>query len=141
MKLRLGPFVTKEGEGIMKAKDFLKYQNWIVAGDVLNETKYAGRIYNALQEASYLVKGLHPKEENKAVIRSFQELSETEDVFQVLNLVINPMRGIDIVKEAHAYGIKKVLAQPGARSFEIQDFCVTHGMEYVEGCTLVELRR
>lgn len=123
----------------MEAKDFLKYKNWVVAGDVLNEMKYAGRIYQKLNRRGYHVAGFHPKEENPSVFNSFQELEEEDVKYEVLNLVINPTRGLEIVKEAEAYGIKMVLAQPGARSYEIQDFCVKHGMEYVEGCTLVEL--
>ncbi|WP_312712393.1 CoA-binding protein [Proteiniclasticum ruminis] len=123
----------------MEAKDFLKYKNWVVAGDVLNEMKYAGRIYQKLNRRGYRVAGLHPKEENPSVFKSFQEMEGEDEKYEVLNLVINPTRGLEIVKEAEAYGIKMVLAQPGARSYEIQDFCVKHGMEYVEGCTLVEL--
>lgn len=123
----------------MEAKDFLKYKNWVVAGDVLNEMKYAGRIYQKLNRRGYRVAGLHPKEENPSVFNTFQEIEEENEKYEVLNLVINPTRGLDIVQEAYTYGIKMVLAQPGARSYEIQDFCVKHGMEYVEGCTLVEL--
>ena len=123
----------------MEAKDFLKYKNWVVAGDVLNEMKYGGRIYQKLNRRGYHVAGLHPKEENPSVFKSFQDLEEEDVKYEVLNLVINPTRGLEIVQEAEAYGIKMVLAQPGARSYEIQDFCVKHGMEYVEGCTLVEL--
>lgn len=123
----------------MEAKDFLKYRNWVVAGDVLNEMKYAGRIYHKLNQRGYRVAGLHPKEENPSVFKSFQEIEGEDEKYEVLNLVINPVRGLEIVKDAHEYGIKMVLAQPGARSYEIQDFCAKNGMEYVEGCTLVEL--
>jgi predicted CoA-binding protein len=123
----------------MEAKDFLKYRNWVVAGDVLNEMKYAGRIYHKLNQRGYRVAGLHPKEENPSVFKSFQEIEGEDLKYEVLNLVINPVRGLEIVKDAHEYGIKMVLAQPGARSYEIQDFCAKNGMEYVEGCTLVEL--
>lgn len=123
----------------MEAKDFLKYRNWVVAGDVLNEMKYAGRIYHKLNQRGYRVAGLHPKEENPSVFKSFQEIEGKDEKYEVLNLVINPVRGLEIVKDAHEYGIKMVLAQPGARSYEIQDFCAKNGMEYVEGCTLVEL--
>ncbi len=81
-----------------------------------------------------------PKKRIHPSLNHSRRWTEGEDEkYEVLNLVINPTRGLEIVKEAEAYGIKMVLAQPGARSYEIQDFCVKHGMEYVEGCTLVEL--
>ncbi len=123
----------------MNASELLDYKNWIVVGDVLNETKYAGRIYNKLIKRGYNVIGMHPLEESEEVYNSFSELNESEEKFEVLNLVINTGRGIKIVEEAHEYGIKMILAQPGARSHEIKEFCEDNGIEYVEGCTLVEL--
>lgn len=123
----------------MDAGRLMKYKNWVVAGDIHNPSKYAIKIYNKLIKRGYNVVGMHPLDESEDVYNSFSELNNREEKFEVLNLVINPRRGIEIVKEAHEYGIKMVLAQPGARSHEIREFCENNGMSYVEGCTLVEL--
>ena len=123
----------------MDASELLKYKNWVVAGDVHNQTKYAGRIYNKLIKRGYNVAGMHPLDEKEDVYNSFSELNDQDGKFEVLNLVVNPRRGIEIVKDAHEYGIKMIMAQPGARSHEIREICENNGIEYVEGCTLVEL--
>jgi predicted CoA-binding protein len=117
----------------------MEYKNWVVAGDVHNETKYAGRIYKKLNRRGYNVVGMHPLDSREDVYNSFADLKNREEKFEVLNLVVNPARGLQIVQEAYEYGIRLVMAQPGARSHEIRDFCEKNGMEYVEGCTLVEL--
>ncbi|MCS4465479.1 CoA-binding protein [Clostridium botulinum] len=41
---------------------------------------------------------------------------------EVLDLCINPIKGLDIVKEASKLGINKILIQPGAESNEIINF-------------------
>lgn len=123
----------------MDANELMEYKNWVVAGDVHNEMKYAGRIYKKLIRRGYNVVGMHPLDTREDVYKSFAELKLKDDKFEVLNLVVNPVRGLEIVQEAFEYGIRLVMVQPGARSHEIRDFCEKNGMEYVEGCTLVEL--
>jgi len=124
---------------MMDASEMMNFKNWVVAGDVTNEMKYAGRIYKKLKRRDYNVVGFHPLDENEEVLNTFAEVTNGETKFDVLNLVVNPERGLQIVKEAHDYGIRMVLAQPGARSEAIREYCKNQGMEYVEGCTLVEL--
>ncbi len=123
----------------MQASELMKYKNWVVAGDVHNETKYAGRIFKKLNRRGYNVVGMHPLDTREDVYNSFVDLKNSEEQFEVLNLVVNPKRGFEIIQEAYEYGIRMVMAQPGARSHEIREFCLNHGIEYVEGCTLVEL--
>ncbi len=123
----------------MNASDMMIYKKWVVVGDVGNEMKYAGRIYKKLKNCGYVAIGMHPMNKSDEFYSSFEELKEDVVELEVLNLVVNPIRGLEIVKEAHDYGIKFVLAQPGARSHEIKDFCENNGMEYAEGCALVEL--
>lgn len=119
-----------------EAEDLMEFKSWVVAGNVMEPYKYAFRIMNALIRNGYNVHGLHPLDIHEDVARSFSEIKDKVDV---LNLCVNPERGIEIVKDARAHGVDKVLAQPGARSSEIEEYCRNNGMSYVEGCTLVEL--
>ena len=124
---------------MMEASEMMAYKKWVVVGDVGNEMKYAGRIYKKLKNCGFDTVGMHPLNKNDEYYSSFEDLKKDNVELEVLNLVVNPVRGLEVVKEAHAYGIKYVLAQPGARSHEIKDFCSESGMEYAEGCALVEL--
>lgn len=122
----------------MLAKDFLDFKNWVVAGDVLNNTKYAYRILISLKEAGYNALGVNPRSADDQVYKSLKDISSE---IQVLDLCINPKSGITIIKEAKELGIKNVLIQPGAESDEIIEYCKHNGITAIEGCALVELAR
>lgn len=121
----------------MLAKDFLNFKNWCVIGDVGNEKKYAYRILNKLKENEYNVVGVSLKGGENI----FKSLSEVPYNIEVIDLCINPVKGIEFIKEAKALGINKVLIQPGAESEEILNFCKENGICSIEGCALVELSR
>ena len=122
----------------MKASEFLEYKNWVVVGDVLNRLKYAYKILSSLTEADFNVVGLNPSIKTGEAYTSLGDIPYKIDV---LNLCINPIKGIKILQEAHELKIDKVLIQPGAESPEILKFCRENGIQAIEGCTLVELRK
>jgi len=122
----------------MKASDFLDYKDWVVVGDVLNHLKYAYKILNSLKEAGFNVVGLNPSGKNE---EAYSSLGDIPYKIEVLNLCINPIKGIKILQEAHELKIDKVLIQPGAESSDILNFCRENGIQAIEGCTLVELRK
>jgi len=118
--------------------DFLNYKNWVVIGDVLNSTKYAYRILNALKEHGLNVSGIHPKDESGLVYRSLKEVPYS---IEVIDLCINPKYGMEFIKEAKGMGINNILIQPGAESPEIIKFAEENKMSAVEGCALVSLSK
>ena len=122
----------------LKAYELLNYKNWVVVGDVLNPSKYAYSILNSLKTYGFNVVGINPSIENKDV---YSKLSDVPYKVEVLNLCINPYKGINIIKAAHALKIERVLIQPGAESLEILEFCSVNGIDAIEGCTLVELSK
>jgi len=122
----------------LKASEFLEYKDWVVVGDVLNRLKYAHKILNSLKEAGFNVVGLNPSVKNG---EAYNNLSDIPYKIEVLNLCINPTKGIKILQEARQLNIDKILIQPGAESSEILDFCRENGILAIEGCTLVELRK
>jgi len=123
---------------ILKASEFLEYKNWVVVGDVLNRLKYAYKILSSLKEADFNVVGLNPSINSDEVYDSLKNIPYK---IEVLNLCINPSKGIKILQEAHELKIDKVLMQPGAESPEIINYCKENGIQAIEGCTLVELRK
>ena len=123
---------------ILKASEFLYYKNWVVVGDVLNHLKYAYKILNSLKESGYNAVGLNPSVTNE---EAYNKLSDIPYKIEILNLCINPNKGIKILQEAHELKIDKILIQPGAESPEILNFCMENGIQAIEGCTLVELRK
>ncbi|SKA79127.1 Predicted CoA-binding protein [Clostridium sp. USBA 49] len=122
----------------MNAGEFLNFKNWVVAGDVLNPDKYAYKILNALKNAGFNVEGVNPKDTSGNTYKSIKEVPYKIDV---LDLCINPIKGLSIIKEAKELNIDKVLIQPGAESEEILEFCKNNGITAIEGCALVELSK
>ncbi|KAJ49136.1 putative CoA-binding protein [Clostridium tetanomorphum] len=120
----------------MDGQQLLEYRNWIVAGDVLNDSKYAHRILNTLKESGYKVQGLNPMSDDERVYKSLKDIEYKIDV---IDLCINPINGLEVVKEAHDLGINKILIQPGAESEDILSFCAEKGIIAIEGCVLVEI--
>lgn len=122
----------------LDASQFLNYKNWVVVGDVLNPSKYAYKILNSLKKHGFNVVGVNPSIENEGI---YTTLSDIPYKVEVLDLCINPYKGIKILHEAHDLKIDKVLIQPGAESPEIINFCKSSGMQVIDGCALVELSK
>lgn len=118
------------------SSDLMKLKNWVVVGDVLNSSKYAFRILNALKQHGYNVEGVNPRSKDESVYKNLKEVPYKIDV---IDLCINPIEGIRIMREAKELNISKVLIQPGAGSTEILNFCKESGIIAIEGCALVEL--
>lgn len=123
----------------MNASEFMKYENWVVAGDVQNESKYACKIMKSLQQAGFKVSGVNPRSQNAECV--YARLADVPYSVEVIDLCINPRQGIDVVKEARKLNVKNILIQPGAESEEILAYCSENGMNAVKGCALVELTK
>lgn len=122
----------------MLASEFLNYKNWVVVGDVVNNKKYAYRILTELQKANFNVKGVKAGTGNDDI---YENLQKVPYKIEVLDLCINPHKGIKIVEEALKLGIDKILIQPGAESEEIISFCKDNGINAIQGCALIELSK
>lgn len=122
----------------MNCQDLLDFKNWAVVGDVLNEEKYAYKIVNRLNKGNYNVFKVNPRSKSDQVYHSLKEVPEKIDV---IDLVIHPKVGINVVKEAQEIGIDKILIQPGAENEEILEFCKEKGIHAFQGCVLVELSK
>lgn len=120
----------------MKPQDLLDYKNWAVVGTVSDQNKYAYKILNSLKSSDFKVEGVNPKDTNEKTFKSLKDIPYKIDV---LDLCINPKKGIDIVKEAKELGIKKILIQPGAESTEILEYCKKESITAIESCALVLL--
>lgn len=120
----------------MNAENLMIYKNWVVAGDVLNSSKYAYKILNRLKQNKYNVCGVNPRSNSESVYTALKDVPYKIDV---IDLCINPKVGIKILEQANNLNIDKVLIQPGAESKEIIYYCKQNNIIAIEGCVLVEL--
>lgn len=120
----------------MDIREMIKLNNWVVIGDVLNESKYAYKILERFKEKGYKVAGVHPRG-GENIYKSLKDISFK---IEAIDLCINSKLGIKYLEEAKELGIKNVLIQPGAESEEILKYCIDNEINAIENCALVQLR-
>lgn len=120
----------------MNSDSIMESRVWAVCGDVMNENKFACRILSCLRNEKYIAYGLMEENKEEGI---YNKLSDIPDKVDIVVLCANPETGLKVAKEAHKYGIKKVVAQPGARSKDIEDYCRLNDMSYFEDCILTRL--
>lgn len=114
----------------MELEQIMKQRVFAVAGDTINEEKYACKIKRELAEHGYTVYGVGKE------LKSFQEIQEEIDI---IDLCINPARGLALMKDCKK-ACKCVVIQPGAESIELFAYLRERKIPFIEGCLLVGLR-
>jgi predicted CoA-binding protein len=113
----------------MDIKEVMQQNVFVVVGDTLNESKYAYKIKNDLIEHGYTAYG---------VGKELASINDVEDEIDILDLCINPVKGLQLMKECNKK-FKFIVIQPGAESQELFDYLNENNLPYMEGCLLVGL--
>ncbi len=95
----------------------MKFNKFCLIGDTNNPLKAANKIKNELIKNKYTV------------------TEDVEEDFDVLNLCINPIDGLEILKDI-TKRIRVVLLQPGTESEEIIALLKRRNIAYLQGCSL-----
>lgn len=122
----------------MNIEDFRNKKIWAVVGSVSNNQKYAYRIYHFLKNKGYEVYGVDPSGQDVDGEKTYKMLSELPLKPEAVDMVINPIKGIEFVKEANKLGIDHIWFQPGAESDELIKLSREFAMELVfNDCVMV----
>lgn len=114
----------------MELKEIMECQNFVVVGDTLNEEKYAYKIKHALLENNYQV---------RCVGKELKSINEVDFDIDIIDLCINPMKGLELIKELKK-NFKCIVIQPGASNNELLDYLNKHNLNYIDGCLLLGLK-
>lgn len=114
----------------MELKEIMSYKNFVVVGNTIVEGKYAKTIKDNLIHYGYNV---------SCVYKELTSINDIKEDIDVIDLCINPMLGINLLKECKK-DYKVVLIQPGAESEEIISYLNSINKPYLKGCALVGLR-
>lgn len=113
---------------------------WCVAGSTHDPQKFANMIYKKLKGRDYDVFSLNPSGRDADDDKSYKILAELPVKPDVINMVINPVKGREIISDAIDLGIKYIWFQPGAESEELIRMAEISEIEVVHNrCVLVEL--
>jgi len=118
----------------------LSLKSWVVAGSTHNPDKFAHKIYKKLKSMKYAVYSLNPSGLDADGDKSYKILSSLPIKPEVISMVINPVKGREIIGDAAILGIKYIWFQPGADTLELVNMAETAGINVVYNrCVLVEL--
>lgn len=113
---------------------------WAVAGSTHDQAKFAYMIYKKLKNHNYNVFSLNPTGKNVDEDASYKTLYDLPVKPDVIDMVINPVKGREIINDAIKLGIKYVWFQPGAESQELINMAEQAGITVISNrCVLVEL--
>lgn len=115
----------------MTLKDVMAQERFVIVGNTLDPEKYACRIKNAMLEAGYTV---------YAVGKELESINEVSGDIDVIDLCINPVKGLALMKECEK-SCKSVVIQPGAGSDELKAWLSEKGIDWSDDCLLIGLDR
>lgn len=124
----------------MQEEKMLEKKVWAVVGANEDPEKYGNMIYKKLKSRGYRVYPVNPKHETIDGDRCYSNLSSIPELPEVIDMVVSPKRGKDIIEEAARLGIKDIWLQPGTYDNSLMQLIDENGLNAVKACVLVALR-
>lgn len=124
-----------------EVETMLQMKNWAVVGATDNTEKFGYKIFKALREAGYNVYPVNPGITAILGDKCYAALKDIPVKPEVVNVVVPPRVGEQIMKDCSELGIKNVWLQPGANAASVVAAAKQSGLTVVDQeCILVELR-
>lgn len=117
----------------------INLRKWAVVGASAKPDRYSYKIVKLLQERGYDVYPVAPRLAEIDGLRVYASIADLPEKPDVVDMVVNPATGIDVMKQIAAAGIRYVWLQPGAESPEIHAFARENGIVAIDACILAVL--
>ena len=120
--------------------EFMDKGNVIAVVGVSHKPKKFGyRIFFDLRNAGYKMYPVHKLGGEVEGITRYASLADLPEKPDVVDLVVPPSVGVEIVKECRDLGIDKVWMQPGSESAEAVRFCEENNIRVISNlCMMLE---
>jgi predicted CoA-binding protein len=112
---------------------FLALKKIAVVGVSRVKQKFGCMAYTDLASKGYTVYPVNPKMTEYEGVKCYPSLKALPKGVEGAVLVIHPLDGDQVVKDAKAAGIKQVWFQQGAESKSAVEFCRQNGMTAITG--------
>lgn len=123
----------------MNEEMMLDKKVWAVVGATDNPDKFGNKIYNKLKTNGYKVYPVNPNYENIGGDKCYRNLSDLPEVPDVVDMVVAPRHGKEVIDEAARLGVKNIWLQPGTYNNELMDSIGKNGLNSVQACVLTAL--
>lgn len=123
---------------------FLAKKRIAVVGASDRREKWGNKIVRFLLQRGHEVIPVNPGLDLVEGLKCYQKLEDIprkgdgSPPVDGIDLVVNPRIGIEVARSAASLHIPVIMAQPGAESPAIAQYCGENGVDYVEACVLVE---
>jgi len=119
--------------------EMLRKKRWAVVGASTDPHKFGYKIYMKLKRFGYEVYPINPGYSDIEGDPCYGSLSALPVKPDVVDMVVNPRIGVNIINEASNLGIKYIWFQPGTFNDEIIQLAEDKNIQYVKNCVLTEL--
>lgn len=121
-------------------KSMLDQKKWAVVGATSNQGKFGYKIYQKLKRFGYEVYAVNPMYSEIEGDKCYSSLSELPVKVDCVDVVVNPVKAAEALKEVIELGIENIWFQPGTFTPEIVEASEVAGINTVYlNCVLVEL--
>lgn len=121
--------------------EMVNQKTWAVVGANDNRSKFGYKIYKFMLDAGYKVYPVNPGLEEILGHKCYPALRDLPVKPDVVDVVVPPRVGEQIMRECAEIGIKNVWLQPGADGEQVVKAAEEHGLNVVKACILVEARK
>ncbi len=112
-----------------------------IVGATNDATKYGNKIYKDLKNKGYSVYGINNKATTIDGDRAYHNLKELGFSPDIINVVVHPKIGFEIIKLACEMGLDNFWLQPGAESDEILEYLEKMNKSFLaNSCVMVQTR-
>lgn len=115
-------------------------KNWAVVGANENRDKFGYKIYKFMLRAGYNVYPVNPGLETVLGNKCYKSLKDLPVKPDVVDVVVPPKVGEQIMRDCAEMGIKNVWLQPGADGEQVVRTGKELGLNVIQACILVEAR-
>ena len=109
------------------------------AGD--DPTKWGGRIYRNLKAKGFRVLAVNPGRKTVDGDPCYPSVAALPEDPTIVDFVVPPRVGLEVLRECLALGLKRVWLQPGAEDDAVVEFAAAHGFAFrAHDCIMVQAR-
>ena len=120
---------------------FLASPSFAVVGASTDRSKYGNKVLRCYQQNGRKVYPVNPRAPEVEGLRAYPSLAALPEPVQAISVITPPAATEQVVREAHAAGVKHVWMQPGAESEEAIRTAESLGLNVIADgpCLLVVL--
>jgi predicted CoA-binding protein len=123
-------------------EEFVNQRVWAVVGATTTTAKYGHTVFTVLRASGYIVYPVNPRHAEIEGARCYPTVAALPERPGVVDLVVPPAVGLEIVRQCAAAGIERVWLQPGAESPEVIALAEELGLRVVHhACAMANRRR